>query len=141
MVHDSFSVHILKKEKIYHKSYAVIVSENVFVRTGAGWHVPQCCNATQYYSKMCSGVPHCAGVCLTIEEKPGARDCAWCDHTDRPHHTTPHHTIPYHRFYRYTKVKRPQLLTTTKDTPLPLSHVCMFPNSSNELNEIYGTVI
>ena len=131
MVHDSFSVHILKKEKIYHKSYAVIVSENVFVRTGAGWHVPQCCNATQYFAKMCSGVPHCA-ACATLlrrnlgqETAPGAID-----------HTAPHHTIPYHRFYRYTKVKRPQLLTTTKDTPLPVSHVCMFPNSSNELNQI-----
>ena len=63
MVHDSFSVHILKKEKIYHKSYAVIVSENVFVRTGAGWHVPQCCNATQYFAKMCLTVLWCTTLC------------------------------------------------------------------------------
>ena len=139
MVHDSFSVHILKKEKIYHKSYAVIVSENVFVRTGAGWHVPQCCNILQRCVSKCSGIPHCASVCPTTEEKPGARDCAWCDHTDRPHHTTPYHTLDHTDILQSTDHNFSQLnRDPTKDTPLalPMSHVCMFPHSSNELNKI-----
>ena len=75
---------------------------------------------------------------LGQETAPGA--IIQIDHTI-PHHTIPHHTIPYHRFYRNTKVKRPQLLTTTKYTPLPVSHVCMFPNSSNERNLRNGHIV
>ena len=85
------------------------MSENVFVRTGAGMchNVVMQLNILPECVSQFSGIPNCAGVCPTIVEKPGARDCAWCDHTDRPRHTT-----PYRRSYRYTTVQEPQLLTT-----------------------------
>ena len=130
-----------EQEKILQKSYVAIVSENVSVRAqgraGMCHNVVLQLNILQLCVSQCSGIPHCAGVCPTIVEKPGARDCAWCDHTDRPHHTTPHHTIDHtdilqSRDRNFSQVNR----NPTKDTPLPVSHVCMFPHSSNELNDI-----